>query len=513
MAHPELLLGLLLFAASPSPPASPSPSPAPAAGPVILFLVDNSASLPPLDPDEKRVAALEKMFSFLQGQRYRLVLFGGRKELFVDDVARYRNNGLWTDFFHAFDEARELTKEYPPKTEFRIILLTDAIIDPDPAEWPDLPPGEDLKAHVIRKVLAMIEAMAIPLYVILVGDPPAEGVRPEDTEQAPGLVLDMVRAANGALASPTAQSLASFFKDDGLLLRKFVYRIEPHEGLAEIEPVVMRIAAPARPSVELGFVGGLILPLALFLFVLLGLLVRSFPGPGDVEVVELSLGAPVHVAVDRLHKVEAGGWGTTGLSLVGDAREAAATINYQAPSLDLTGIGLETSKADPITQALLPLSIDDLKRAIERHSDEGTKDEKIHALNLDYMAKNMTGAEAERILTAAPADRRRMAPVDFLRAKAHLVTSDALRRKLTEPRAHLVGYGRGSDRKELLPGALVRIGRYGFVVTDVARGGRKDARLSLYYDQVPSLLGLKTLLPDAFQRAFRLRRSSHRVVT
>jgi hypothetical protein len=46
----------------------------------------------------------------------------------------------------------------------------------------------------------------------------------------------------------------------------------------------------------------------------------------------------------------------------------------------------------------------------------------------------------------------------------------------------------------------------------VARGGRKDVRLVLYYDRVPSLLGLKTVLPGAFQRAFRFRRSSQRVV-
>ena len=54
-----------------------------APGPVILFLIDNSASLPPLDPTERRVTALEKMFSFLQGQRYRLVLFGGRRAVWA----------------------------------------------------------------------------------------------------------------------------------------------------------------------------------------------------------------------------------------------------------------------------------------------------------------------------------------------------------------------------------------------------------------------------------------------
>ena len=91
MANLVTLLGLLLLAAGPSPKATPSPAEAPPPGqkgPVILFLIDNSASLPPLDPLEKRVAALEKMFGFLRGQRYRLVLFGGRREIFVDDPGR-----------------------------------------------------------------------------------------------------------------------------------------------------------------------------------------------------------------------------------------------------------------------------------------------------------------------------------------------------------------------------------------------------------------------------------------
>src|SRR5260221_2826224 len=341
-AHSAPRLALVFLAAGPSPKAAPPPGPTPpAGGPVIFFLIDNSASLPPLDPDEKRVAALEKMFTFLQGQPYRLVLFGGRKEIFVDDVTRYRNNGQWTDYYFAFDRVRELIKEYPAGTSFRIILVTDAIPDPEPADWLDqgVPPGADLKAFSNQKLLALIGAMKTPLYVVLVGEPPKDGVRQGDLERAPGLILDMVNAANGAKASPTAQSLASFFKDDGLLLKKFVYRVEPHEGLQKIEPVVKRIVAPSRPRVELGFLGGLVLPIVLFLFLLLGLLVRSFPGPGDVEVVELKDGVPAYVAVDKIHKVESGGWGTTGLSLVADARDAPATLTYQAPNIDLTRHG------------------------------------------------------------------------------------------------------------------------------------------------------------------------------
>src|SRR4030095_1440426 len=113
---------------APRPPHAAPPKP-PQREPVILFLIDNSASLPPLDPQEKRVSALEKMFGFLQGQPYRVILFGGRREVFVDDVSRYRNNGQWTDFYFAFDKAREIVRGYPQGTAFRMILLTDAIFD------------------------------------------------------------------------------------------------------------------------------------------------------------------------------------------------------------------------------------------------------------------------------------------------------------------------------------------------------------------------------------------------
>src|SRR5687767_10257742 len=125
------ILAFLLAAATAATPAK-TPATAPSAasdkGPVILFLIDNSASLPPLDPQEQRVSALEKMFTFLQGAPYRLILFGGRKEVYVDDPSKYNNRGQWTDFYFAFLKAKELMAEYPQGTEFRIVLLTDAIV-------------------------------------------------------------------------------------------------------------------------------------------------------------------------------------------------------------------------------------------------------------------------------------------------------------------------------------------------------------------------------------------------
>jgi hypothetical protein len=531
MAVGASLLSLAVFslpalAAAPSPHATrPSPSPsasasatpapsAPAKGPTILFLIDNSASLPPLDPQEKRVEALEKMFTFLQGRPYRLVLFGGRHEVFVDDASKYRNNGQWTDFYFAFDKARDImASDYPPGTEFRMVLITDAILDPGPTDWDDLglPAGADLKTFVATKTIDLVRQMNTPLYVILVGDPPSPTVK-GSPERAPGLILDMVQAANGKKATAFAQSMASFFADDGVLLKKFVYRVEPQEGLAKIKPIVTRIATPARPAVEAQFVSALILPLVLFLALLLGILVRSFPGPGDVEVVELSTNAPVHVAADRLHKVE-GGWSNTGLSLVGDAKEASATLTYQGTALDLSGAGFDATGLDTTVAWLLPLPLDELRKAFDDINAKGTKEEKILVLNLDYMAKNMDSKEAERILTTPVSSRRGLAATDFLRAKTHLLSDEPLRKALLDPRMQIVGYGKGAERKELKPGTSVRIGAYTFLVQDVGKGGRRDARLVLHYDRIPSLLGLKSWLPDRFQQVFRFRRSSQRVVS
>ena len=65
-------------------------------------------------------------------------------------------------------------------------------------------------------------------------------------------------------------------------------------------------------------------------------------------------------------------------------------------SLDLSGVGLDTAGLDGTTQYLLPLGIDDLKRALSTYSEDGSKDEKIYALNLDYVAKNMSAARRTR---------------------------------------------------------------------------------------------------------------------
>jgi hypothetical protein len=241
--------------------------------------------------------------------------------------------------------------------------------------------------------------------------------------------------------------------------------------------------------------------------------VHSFPGPGDQEILELAADQPVHVAADRIHRAPDGTWSTQGLSLAGDARTAAATFTLQGGSLDLGGAGLDTRGLDPRDAAFLPLDLDETRRALEAATDSGAREDKIHALNLDYAGRGLDPQEAERILSRPPAERARLSAVDFVRAKVHLAFDESLRRRLLAPRVQVLTYGKDASRRDLAVGSSLRIGRYGFVVREISPGGRKDARVALHYDRVPSLLGLKTILPGFFQRAFRFRRSRQRVVS
>jgi hypothetical protein len=299
-----------------------------------------------------------------------------------------------------------------------------------------VPKGWDVRSHSIRQTVSLVREMRIPLYVVLVGEPAGE-VAGTDREQSPGFVLDLVQAANGAAAAPLAQTMASFFKDDGLLLRKFVYRVTPREGLKKIEPVVKRIAAPPRAGIEMRIFGYFVLPLLVVLVALLGLLVHSFPGPGDEELRELARDQPVHVAVDRIHRSPNGTWSAQGLSLAADARTAAASFTLQGGELDLTGAGFDTRGIDPRDAALLGTDLDETRRAVEAATDSGGREDKIHALNLDYAARGLDPMEAERILTRSPSERSRVSAVDFVRAKVHLAFDEALRQRLLEPRVQV----------------------------------------------------------------------------
>ncbi len=509
------LLTALLSAAPQGAPTTTPPSTESSEGSVILFLVDNSASLPPLDPGEQRVDALERMVGILGKQPSRLVLFGGKDEMSIDQPARYRNDGQWTDFYFALERAQQMMDAYSLDTDFRLVLVTDGMLDPRPQDWPELglPTGDELRQKVAELILEKLQEINLPFYVILVGKLPDEDQISDDREASPRLILEMVQAANGPFASKRAQSLAQFFEDDGMLLKKFVYRVHTNEGLERLEPVVRRIVSASRPAVEFQFLGSLVLPLALFACALLGVLVRSFPGRGDVEVIEFSTGIPVHIGADRFRKMSEGGWATTGLSIVQAPLDAAATLTYESTVVDLTGEGLNLEGADEVLLALLPLDLEELRKALHQASTKGEKDEKIYSLNLNYMAANIDPARAEQVLSADSFERGEISASEFLHAKAHLLVNPALRNKVAEPHVQMTTYGKDAEKRDLVRGETAHIGRYEFEVKSLGKGGRKDVRLVLGYRRIPSLLGLKNLLPEGFQRVFRFRSTSWRVVS
>lgn len=469
---------------------------------VLLLLLDNSASLPPLDPELQRREAIEKIYGFLEGQPYRLVLFGGRKEIHVDEPQYYRNSGKWTDFYFAFEATAELMKQYPEGTDFKMVLITDGKIDPSPAEWKDreVPPDADLKIVAGDRTIALLEQIRQPLYVILIGQ-----------ELDLALIQRMVVAANGEMAaSEYAQGIAEFFADDGLLLRRFIFRIEEDEGLEEIAPIVTRIATPATPKVELGIAGSLLIAVAM----LVGVGVRSFPGAGDREVVELRSGEAVQIAVDRLRRLSSDvpAWSWKGLSLVESSKNAVAMLTAQEDSVKLPPTGFDLEGLDATARALVGLSLPALRERLDRLAQDGNKDEQIYTLNLEYVSKDMEEPRVERLITSSPAERKKLSVNDFLRAKVHLLHNEKLANKLTGACVVCKIYGLKAQEQELRPGSRIQLGRYEFRVDELTRGGRKDFRLGLSYERVPSPLFLKRVVPGVVQRALRLRRSHERVV-
>ena len=431
-----------------------------------------------------------------------MILFGGRHEIYVDSPQRYRNSGKWTDFFFAFQAARDVASEYPEGTPFKVVLITDGIIDPSPRDWRDqyVPEGMDLKEEAGNRTVRFLEELGSPLYVILIGE-----------EVGYDLIQRMVVAANGSVvASEYAQGIADFFDDDGVLLKRFIFRLEEEEGLEKIEPIVTRIATPPAPRVELGITGSLVAIIA----VLIGVGVRSFPGVGDREIIELHTERPLQIAVDRLRRVasDVPAWSWKGLSLVESSRHAVAMMTVYEQSTELPPTGFELEGLDETARTLISLPLAELRERLQSLSGEGTKDEQIYALNLEYVAKDMEEALVERLITSSPADRAKFGPLDFLRAKVRLLYDEKLAAKLTGPCVRCKLYGVQGEEFELRHGSKVELGRYRYRVDELVKGGRKGYKIGLSYEAVPSPLFLKRLIPARVQRALRMRRSHERIV-
>lgn len=259
------------------------------------------------------------------------------------------------------------------------------------------------------------------------------------------------------------------------------------------------------------FAGSLLVIIA----VLVGVGVRSFPGAGDREVIELRTEQPVYIAVDRMRRLSSDvpAWSRKGLSLVESSRQAVAVLTARKESTELSPAGYSLSSLDPTAAALIELPLPALRERLAELAQNGDKDEQIYVLNLEYVAKDMEEARVERAITASPYDRGKFAAADFLRAKVHLLHNEKLSKKITGTCVTCKIFGLKAEEQELRPGSRVRLGRYTFRVDELAKGGRRDYRLGLTYEQVPSPLYLKRFVPEVVQRGLRLRRTHERIVS
>jgi hypothetical protein len=158
------------------------------------------------------------------------------------------------------------------------------------------------------------------------------------------------------------------------------------------------------------------------------------------------------------------------------------------------------------------MSLPDLRRRMDELLKSGSKEDMIEALNLDYIAPDFDPAKAEKLLTATTSQRRKMDPMEFLRAKIHLLHNESLYDRITGPRVNCMLYGDKAEKRELRVGDQFEFGPYAFRMRGFAAGGRKDYRITLSYEHAPSALWLKRIVPTAIQRILMFRRNHERII-
>jgi hypothetical protein len=321
----------------------------------------------------------------------------------------------------------------------------------------------------------------------------------------------MVQAANGTLLGGRyAQGASEFFEDDGILLRRFIYHIEPRGGLDQIVPIVRRITQTSSFRVELSIASSLLLVMV----ILVGVGVRSFPGAGDQEILEMRVDRPTHIAVDKLRRISSDvpSWSWRGLSIVQEPKDADATFKLQLGSHEIPPEGFDLSHLEGIPQELVELPLPELRNRMDELLKSGNKQDMIEALNLDYVAPDFDPIKAEKLLTASTSQRRKMDPMEFLRAKIHLLHNESLYDRITGPRVNCMIYGDNAEKRELRVGDRFELGPYAFRMKEFSAGGRKDYRITFSYEHAPSALWLKRIVPGFIQRILRFRRTHERIV-
>ena len=382
-------------------------------------------------------------------------------------------------------------------------MLTDGIVLPCPKDWADqkLPYDTPLAQAARARAIDFVARRDFSLYVLLLGK-----------KTSPKWIDEMVRAANGDPSGRRyLQELSELLGGDGLLLSRFVYRVRAEGPGNELTTGIPTLRTVALPDVEIPVVGSLVVLVAL----LVGVGVRTFPSKGDQEILEMWKDEPLYVTVDRWRRLSSNvpAWSWRGLSLLPSTEGAAASfvlhqIKRGFPPEGLSLDGLE-DQAKELIGLPLPAISEWMHQSMRLSSPP---EDKMCASELQSAARNFDPVQAERILTSKAWERKKMEAVEFLHAKLHLLYNDTLHARLTEPLVFCSTYGVNGEKRSLSVGSQITLGRYTFTVEELTPGQRKDFKMVMSYERVPSPLWLKRVIPGFIQKAIRFRLTHQRVV-
>lgn len=466
---------------------------------INILLMDNSRSVPHLDPDKSRQEVLAEIEQMLAGYGNRLILFGGRNELDTDRADRFISDGWHTDYYFAFEAAVKLRKEYPPDCDVRIIFITDGLMDAFPSDYPEeqFTMKSQAQSHARNLTLQLLQENPIPTYIILLGDRYDHYFMQQISIRANGI----------ARANPLMEKAAEFLNNNGFLFKQFIYPLPPQSTMKDVRKVIRTIRHEGVPRIEWVLLGLLIL--AVLTFVVMA--VRSFPAPGDQEIIQLVEGVSVLIGADIRDSSVIAHDGharrKSGLQQVTATAHAIASISFQRRNFDFTARGLQgMTKLDPVSRQLLDVDVQKLSKKLDEMEKSGSDEEIIAATDLKYYCSNLDAEKVKVILQAREMARMDIQAADFLKAKVYVALAPDMLEELTEHKVFLTIPSRNLIRAEVKAGQEYQLGKYRVRIVSAVKDSKFSARVVLEYISMPSTLGLKKTMPRALQAILRLRR-------